>query len=99
MKKSISDWQKAVHDNAKVHGWYDTPRGIPEMLCLIHSEISEALEAFRVQNMDNFSEECADTAIRLLDMCEFLDINLEEEIERKHNINKQRPYRHGGKIC
>jgi len=38
-------------------------------------------------------------AIRLFDTCEFLGINLDREIERKHKINLKRPYRHGGKRC
>ena len=98
-QKTIRDWQVDVHTNAKKHGWYDTKREVPELLCLIHSEISEALEAYRVDDQDSLREELADVAIRLLDMCEFLKIDLESEIDAKHKKNLQRPYRHGNKRC
>jgi len=89
--------QREIHQNAVNHGWYEEPRGIPEMLCLIHSEVSEALEAYRDNDEDLFAEELADVAIRLMDLCEYNGIDLEAEILRKHEINKGRPYRHGGK--
>lgn len=43
----INETAKAVHENAKAHGFFDTPKNIGEMLCLVHSEVSEALEADR----------------------------------------------------
>lgn len=36
-----------IHENAKSKGFFDSERNIGEMLCLIHSEVSEALEADR----------------------------------------------------
>lgn len=38
----------SVHENAKEKGFYEGPKNIGEMLCLIHAEVSEALEADRV---------------------------------------------------
>lgn len=91
--------QSNIHINAMNHGWWDEERKIPELLCLIHSEVSEALEAYRNNDMALFREECADIMIRLLDMCENETIDLWYEVMRKHEINKKRPYRHGGKVC
>ncbi len=88
-----------IHQNAIEHGWWETDRPIPELLCLIHSEVSEALEAYRNQDKENFREELADIAIRLLDMAEGLKIDLESEIIKKHNNNRGRTYKHGGKVC
>ncbi len=34
-------------ENARAHGWSDVERGFPEVLALIHSEVSEALEEYR----------------------------------------------------
>lgn len=36
-----------IHQNAKNKGFFDDEKNIGEMLCLVHSEVSEALEADR----------------------------------------------------
>ena len=43
----INELAKQEHENAKAHGFFDKEKNIGEMLCLIHSEVSEALEADR----------------------------------------------------
>jgi hypothetical protein len=43
----IRDIQKRAHEIAHEKGWHDTDRSLNEELVLIHSEISEALEAYR----------------------------------------------------
>lgn len=43
----INELSKQIHENAKNKGFFDEPKNIAEMLCLIHSEVSEALEAVR----------------------------------------------------
>lgn len=98
--KSLSQWTEECHTLAKEKGWWPGGiRNIPELLCLIHSEISEALEAYRHGNSENFREEIADTFIRLFDLCGGLNVDIETEITKKHEINKQREWRHGGKRC
>jgi len=99
-RKPIAAWQKETHKCAVSKGWYDEDREVPELLCLLHSEISEALEAYR-NNLGHaeFGEELADLAIRLLDCCEYWGIDLEAEIAKKHHYNLNRPYRHGNKKC
>jgi len=97
--RTIKEWQEAVHANAVRHGWYEENRQVPELLCLIHSEVSEALEAYRHREDAGFREELADVAIRLLDACEYWRVDLEEEMRKKHDKNIKRSYRHGGKRC
>lgn len=41
--------------------------------------------------------ELADTIIRILDYCGKAGIDIEEAIRIKHEFNKIRPYKHGGK--
>jgi len=44
---TINETAKAAHENAKSKGFFDGEKNIGEMLCLIHSEVSEALECDR----------------------------------------------------
>lgn len=44
---SINDYVTASYNNAKDHGWHDQPRSIGDLICLMHSELSEALEEHR----------------------------------------------------
>ena len=65
---------------------------------LIVTELAEAMEAHRHQDHENFREEIADTFIRLFDLCGGMEIDIQQEIEKKSEKNKKRPYKHG-KIC
>lgn len=72
-------------------------RNIPEMLCLIHSEISEATEGHRKNLMDDklphrpmLEVELADAVIRILDMCGGLGLDLQGAIYEKLAYNAQR---------
>ena len=95
----FSEISKMVHKNSQDHGWWDNLRPVPELLCLIHSEVSEALEGYRRQDWDNIREELADIIIRVMDMAEGFEIDLEREVIKKHQTNVKRPFRHGGKAC
>jgi len=93
----------AIHNNAVDHGWWEDSREIPELLCLIHSEVSEALEAYRRRIPEGqkgcLSEELADVIIRIFDLCGRHKIDIAEAVRVKHEFNKTRAYRHGGKVC
>jgi NTP pyrophosphatase (non-canonical NTP hydrolase) len=70
---------------------------VPAILALIHSEVSEALEAFRKDDQGNFCEEMADVLIRVLDCVAAFDLDFDWQVQRKMEKNRQRGYRHGGK--
>jgi len=101
--ESLTEIQRKCHDVAIDKGWYDVPRSVPELLCLIHSEVSEALEAYRDSKsyigdiFDNIGEELADIIIRVADMAEYFKIDLDKHVVKKYETNMQRPYHHGGK--
>jgi len=93
----IREWQKEITRYAVEHGFDWTPKDIDTMLLRIHSEVSEASEAVRDENMKELAEEMADIFIRLANACEVMGIDLEEEVKRKHNKNLLRPKLHGRK--
>ena len=96
---NIQEMAIEIHNNAVQKGWWETKRPIPELLCLVHSEVSEALEAYRNRDKDNLREELADIVIRVFDMAIGHDIDIQEAILEKHKRNLGRPYRHGNKAC
>ncbi|TCJ05064.1 MazG nucleotide pyrophosphohydrolase domain-containing protein [Cytobacillus praedii] len=93
----INQLCEEAFETAKLKGWYDEPRETGTLLALIHSEVSEALEADRKGNQVNFAEELADTCIRIFDLCGLKGIDLEAAILTKMEYNKSRTYKHGGK--
>lgn len=92
---NIKEWQKTIREWAKTKGFFWETKDVDTMLLRIHSEVTEAGEAMRHNDFDNFKEECADIFIRLVDMCEVFGFDLEAEAIKKHEINVGRPYLHG----
>lgn len=84
------------------HGFWDSPRNKGEMIALMHSELSEMLEAVRKpgpdQHCPNFTSEeieLADLFIRGLDYAAGHNLRLFEAICAKVAFNRSRPYKHG----
>lgn len=95
----INNLIEECHHIAKRKGWWEEARNDGELIALMHSELSEALEAMRNHGeKENIAEELADCCIRIFDYCGARGINLEEALRKKIKYNKTRPYRHGKKF-
>lgn len=68
---------------------------VPEKIAFIHSEVSEAFNAYRHKNMagkDGFNEELADIVMRTLHLAGIHGVDLEKEILKKLELSKARAW-------
>jgi NTP pyrophosphatase (non-canonical NTP hydrolase) len=87
------------------------PMRIASRLALIHSEVSEALEACVRNDMalryetdadgnqkpEGFPAELADVFLRLVDLARSTGVDLDAAVTLKHEYNRKRRHMHGGK--
>ena len=105
-EKTINSFAKEVHENSVNHGWWEEERNLPEIIALCHSELSEALEAYRNKEAmvwmndgkpDGIAVEMCDCIIRILDYLAKEGVDVDLVLRAKHAYNLTRPYKHGGK--
>ena len=100
----LNELTEVIHNRNVEKGWFTNiltgeplNRNIPEMLCLIHSEISEAMEGFRKDLMDDHlphrkmeEVELADAIIRILDLAGYRDFDIGGAVAEKMAYNAVR---------
>lgn len=109
--KDLDDFSHTLHAQALQKGFYESYERMEEedaiifylkQLAMVHSEVSEVLEAMRKEQGDDVVvEELADIIIRVLDFWAFLsqthytNLSLANAIVAKMEKNLQRPKMHG----
>lgn len=94
---NIKQLTELIMQQAKEKGFGTKPEeiNVAEKIALIHSEISEAFEAYRNKNIDGkdgFQEELGDAIQRILHLCGIFEIDIEKEILKKVDFNKDRDW-------
>lgn len=96
--------QQIFSANKEKGFWPAEGRNVGECIALMHSELSEALEAHRKQAQDahlphrsGLEVELADTIIRVLDFCGAHGIDIAGAVDEKLAFNTSRPHKHGKK--
>lgn len=89
---------------AKEHGFFVENPNQGEMIALMHSELSEGLEAIRKNLMSDhlpefkgIEEELADVLIRILHYAHRFELRVGEAVLAKMEFNETRPFKHGDK--
>lgn len=88
--EELANIQKVIFDNKVKKGFNST--NVELEFCLTNGEHAEAFEAYR-KKLPTVGEELADVAIYLYGIAEILDFDLNEEILKKVNKNKNRIYK------
>lgn len=82
--------QKVIFDNKVKKGFNTT--NVELEFCYTNGELAEAFEAYR-KKLPTVGEELADVAIYLYGIAEILGYDLNEEIQKKVNKNRNRIYK------
>ena len=98
--RDMDDLSHTLHAHAKKKGFYEPYEHMDEsdyvvfylkQLAMVHSEVSEVLEAIRKDKGDDIVvEELADIILVCLNIATHFEIDIEKELNNKITINEKR---------
>lgn len=98
MAKTLNEWARDIHQNAVAHGWNGKPMIYG---CCGHCDKEKQCEVDGKPEHsckpEGIATEMVDCLIRVLDWCGKEGVDVEAVLAQKHEYNRTRPYRHGGK--
>ena len=91
----LNEKMKEVRALADAKGFSSEPERIWEMLALIHTEVSEATDAYKKgEPMEHVGEELIDAVIRIMHLLSALGLDAEQLFQEKMKKNWERPYKY-----
>jgi NTP pyrophosphatase (non-canonical NTP hydrolase) len=92
---SLTQRMREVRALTDAKGFGADESRIWEMLALIHTEVSEATNAYKKgEPIEHVGEELIDAIIRILHLLSALDLNPDELFDAKMTKNWARPYKY-----
>jgi len=93
--EGLNQKMREVRALADAKGFSSDPARVWEMLALIHTEVSEATDAYKKgESVEHVGEELVDAIIRILHLCSALNLDVEALYQAKMQRNWERPYKY-----
>jgi NTP pyrophosphatase (non-canonical NTP hydrolase) len=96
-KNNIDELVELCHEKARANHWWDKERNFGELIALIHSEVSEAMEGYRTDKLDEHIQhhqsvtvELADALVRIFDLAGGFNLPLGLAFAEKLKYNQDR---------
>lgn len=90
----LNSYMMEVREMADAKGFSAKEERIWEMLALIHTEVSEATDAYKKgETLEEVGEELIDAIIRIFHLLSVLELDVEELYRQKMAKNWARPHR------